>query len=105
MDAGKRKLLQKHTVSLVKHMNPELLRPVLFAKKLLTPDEAERLTLPGQTTRDKNMFILQQIPTKGRRAFDLFIEALQETMEDQPSHSELLDAIMSDEEYHRLVHP
>lgn len=85
-------------------MNPDLLRPVLYGKKLLTSDEAERLSLPGQTTRDKNMFILQQIPTKGSRAFELFLEALQETIEEEPVHSELLDAILSDEEYNRLVH-
>ena len=105
MEAGKSRLLQKHTVELVKFMNPDLLRPVLFEKRLLTRDETEQLALPGKTTRDKNMLILQHIPTKGTKAFDFFLEALQETSQEQPSHTQLLDAILSDPEYSRLVHP
>ena len=103
MEPGKSRLLQKHTVDLVKSMNPDLLRPVLFQKHLLTRDESEQLALPGKTTQDKNMFILQQIPTKGTKAFDLFLESLQETADEHPPHAELLDDIMSDSEYFQLT--
>ena len=105
MEPGKARLLQKHTVDLVKNMNPDLLRPVLFEKRLLTRDESEQLALPGKTTQDKNMFILQQIPTKGTKAFDLFLESLQETAAEHPTHAELLDDIMSDSEYFKLTRP
>ncbi|CAI8048343.1 hypothetical protein GBAR_LOCUS26685, partial [Geodia barretti] len=72
MDSLKREALRNQTVSLTDNMNPGLLGPYLYSKKLLTHDEFERLQLPTMTTRDRNLFILQKIPTKGSRAFDLF---------------------------------
>ena len=59
MDALKEEALQKQTVQLVNNMNPTLLAPYLFAKKLLNDDELERVGLLINTTRDKNLFIIQ----------------------------------------------
>ena len=59
MDSLKRESLRMQTVSLTDNMNPGLLGPYLYSKKLLTHDEFERLQLPTMTTRDRNLFILQ----------------------------------------------
>ena len=61
MDSLKREALRMQTVSLTDNMNPGLLGPYLYSKKLLTHDEFERLQLPTMTTRDRNLFILQVV--------------------------------------------
>ena len=61
MDSLKREALRMQTVSLTDNMNPGLLGPYLYSKKLLTNDEFERLQLPTMTTRDRNLFILQVV--------------------------------------------
>ena len=88
MNKHEKAALQKFTVELCKQMNPDELRPPLLAKKMLTFDQNERLgTLP--TTREKSMFILQLVPTKGSKAFELFVESLQETSDENPAHASL----------------
>ena len=72
------------------------MKQVLFAHKLLTMDELERLSLPIMTRRDKNMFILQKVPTKGRNAFDYFIDCLQSTAEANPVHLQLIKQLMDE---------
>ena len=94
MDPQKRRALQRMTVELCQHMNPDDMKRVLFSKQMLTPDELERVDLPTHTTRDKNMFILQRIPTKGMRAFDLFIDSLQETSASNPVHGDLVQQLL-----------
>lgn len=96
MDPNQRRALQKCTVELVNDMNPKALRVALYAKKMLTPDEVERLQLPVMTSRDQNMFILQKVPTKGSRAFDLFVDCLQETSEENPIHEELAEQLVKE---------
>lgn len=86
----KRRALKKCTVELCRDMNPEDLKRALFAKNLLTSNELERLSLPIMTTKEKNLFILMKIPSKGPGAFDSFVEALQATSEENPSHDELV---------------
>lgn len=94
MDSNsKQKILQKFTVELSRHMNPDDMKRSLFAKQMLTPDELERLGLPNMTTRDKNMFILTKVPGKGRQAFELFVDSLKETSEENPAHLELVELI------------
>lgn len=88
MEERKKQALRLCHVDLIKNMNPDDMKHALFARKLLTPDELERLSLP-QTTKDKNTFILQQIPRKGRDAFDLFVDCLQDTVGENPAHQEL----------------
>ena len=75
-------------------MNPDTLRPHMASKRLLTRDEQERLGLPGMTTTDKCMFILQTLPSKGRDSFDLFVDCLQETAEEVPAHLELVHQLL-----------
>ena len=76
-------------------MNPDDMRVALFAKQMLTSDEVEQLSMPGMTRRDKNMFILLKIPSKGVRAFDFFVDCLQKTAEENPRHHELVGQLLS----------
>lgn len=94
MDEKKKKALQQLHVELVNGMNPEAMKDALFAKELLTRDEFERTGLLYMTVRDKNVFILQRIPTKGKDAFDLFVDCLQDTSQENPSHRELYSKLI-----------
>ena len=88
MNKYEKAALQKCTVELCKMMNPDDLRPSLLARKMLTFDQSERLSTMA-TTREKTMFILQLVPTKGSKAFELFVESLQETSDENPTHASL----------------
>ena len=89
MDASQRQSLRRATVELVDNMDPNSLKHSMFAKNLLNMDELERLDLPIMTTRDKNLFIIKVLPTKGSKAFALFLQCLQETSGENPAHLEL----------------
>jgi len=93
---AKLRVLRRFTVDLCKNMNPDDLKVAMFAKNLLTADDLERNSLPNKTTRDKNMFILMKLPSTGRDGFDLFMECLKETGEENPAHLELLTKIMAE---------
>ncbi len=94
MDIGsKMRVLKQYTVELTDYMNPEDMKRSLFAKQLLTADELERVSLSHMTTRDKNMFILTRLPSKGRQAFDLFMDCLKETGVTNPAHLNLVSQI------------
>jgi len=98
-EEGKKKLrmLKKCTPYLMKTMNPDSMLPALFSKDLLNSDEMERLNQPHQTTRDKNLFIILAVPKKGSGAFDLFVESLKETSEENPAHNELIRLLLNQE--------
>ena len=95
---AKMKILKKFTVELTRDMNPDSMKGPLYSCQLLTADEVERLSLPTMTHRDKNMFILMKLPSKGRQAFDLFADCLKQTAEENPAHLELVKQIMSEVE-------
>lgn len=103
MDDLRRRALRELTVELSDNINPNVLAPHLFQRNLLTRDEFERLSLQTMTTQDKNLFILQvcaracavrtrvyiilllplqKLPTKGRQAFEFFVECLLQTKEE-----------------------
>ena len=88
MNKHEKAALQKLTVELCKQMNPDDMRPSLLAKKMLTYDQNERLGAMS-SMREKSMFILQLVPTKGSKAFELFVESLQETSDENPTHASL----------------
>ena len=83
----------------MRDMDPEAMKGALFAKQMLTPDEVDRLGLPTMTRRDKNLFILQKIPSKGMRAFEYFIDCLQNTSEENPVHVELVEQLVRELHY------
>ena len=74
-------------------MDPNALKVVMFSRNLLNADEMERIDLPTMTTRDKNLFILKVLPTKGSKAFGLFLGCLKETSRDNPAHLELIQKL------------
>ena len=90
----KQRALRECTVELCRDMNTEDLTEALYAKGVLTTNEVERIRLPVTTTREKNLFILTKLPSKGPKAFDYFVDALQATSRDNPAHSELVDRLM-----------
>lgn len=77
--------------TLMSTFNVEDLLPTLYAKRLLTLDECERLTNPAMpmTRQDKVSFIISLLEAKGPTAYLLFVKCLEETCEN-PSHEELL---------------
>ena len=89
MNLTEGKSLQAATVELVNNMDPNTMKCVMFSKELLNLDELERIDLPSMTTRDKNLFILKVLFTKGSRAFALFLRCLEETSRENPAHLEL----------------
>ena len=82
-------------MELGRDMNPDDMKAVLYAKGVLTTDEMDRLELPTMTTKDKNIFILLKIPSKGLDAFGIFIDALQATSKENPAHQELIDLLLA----------
>ena len=89
MNSAQRQSLRAATVELVNSMDPNTLKHVMFARNLLNADELERIDLPIMTIRDKNLFILKVLPTKGSQAFGLFLGCLEETSRENPAHLEL----------------
>lgn len=95
-DGGRKKklaALRKCTVELSESMNAEDMTTTLYANNMLTKDEVDELRIP-QSTRNRNLYILLKVPSKGLRAFDYFVDALQATSWDNPSHKELVDLLM-----------
>ena len=95
MEQKKADALRRSTVDLVQYMNPDQLKAALYAKGLLTDDELERLGLLTMTTREKNMFIVTRLPSKGPNHFDIFIDCLQETTHGHPAHEDLIRTLLS----------
>ena len=95
MNSEQRKSLREATVQLVDNMDPNSLKHVMYARKLLNGDELERIDLPNMTTKDKNLFIIKTLPTKGSRAFGLFLGCLEETGRENPAHLELKQLLES----------
>ena len=92
----KLRAIKKCFVELNKDMNPEDMMPELYSRKLLTKNEMERLGLPLMTRSEKNTFILIRLQSKGKGAFDYFVDALQATSEENPAHSELVDLLLKE---------
>ena len=92
----KLKVIRKCFVELVRNMNPIDVKDHLYAKRMLTSDELDRLGLPIMTTRDKNTLILMKLESNGSGAFDAFVDTLQATSEENPAHAELVELLVSE---------
>ncbi len=91
----KLKALRECTVELCRDMNTDDLTAALYAKGMLTTNEVQKLGLPIMTNREKNLFIVTKLPSKGPNAFEYFVDALQTTSRENPVHSELIDRLLS----------
>jgi hypothetical protein len=89
MDSLEKQALRAATVELVNNMDPNSMKQIMFSRNLLNMDELERIDLPTMTTRDKNLFIIRVLPTKGSRAFPLFLRCLEDTSRENPAHLEI----------------
>ena len=68
-------------------MIPEAMKGALFAKQMLTPDEVDRLNWPTNHDEKRQESLHPPEDTlKGMRAFEYFIDCLQNTSEEK-SHS------------------
>ena len=86
--------LRECAVELCRDMNTDDLTAALYAKGLLTTDEVEMLGLPIKTNREKNLYIVTKLPSKGPKAFKIFVEALKSTSVENPVHCDLVELIL-----------
>ncbi|XP_069774957.1 caspase-9-like isoform X1 [Narcine bancroftii] len=78
MEESQRKLLQKHRVTLVINLRPEALYGPLVEKGIFTEDMIEEVKASG-TRRDQARQLINDLQTRGTRAFPAFLESLEET--------------------------
>ena len=93
-EAKKMRAVRACTVELCRDMNTGDLTAALYAKGLLTTDEVEMLGLPIKTNREKNLYIVTKLPSKGSKAFEMFVECLKSTSEENPVHNDLVQLIL-----------
>ncbi|XP_038677990.1 caspase-9 isoform X3 [Scyliorhinus canicula] len=78
MDEVQRKILQRHRVRLVTSLRPDPLYDPLVAKEIFTQDMIEEIKNSG-TRRDQARQLVNDLQTRGTRAFPAFLESLEET--------------------------
>ncbi|XP_013857242.1 caspase-9 [Austrofundulus limnaeus] len=78
MDEYHKKILQKNRVNLVTSLDPSNLYDALLAKGVFTQDMIDEIKSSG-TRRDQARQLVRDLETRGRRAFPIFLECLQET--------------------------
>ena len=69
-------------------MDTNTLLPFLSQKHLLTTEDWEVLSNPYKARAERNKHLLSILPTKGEKAFELFVKCLEEENE-HLSHHEL----------------
>ena len=74
---------------LIQYMDTNELLPFLIREQLVTTDESEVLTNPYKTRKEKNLYLLSKLPTKGENAFELFLKCLEESNE-HSGHAKLV---------------
>ncbi|XP_042347807.1 caspase-9 [Plectropomus leopardus] len=89
MEESHRKTLRSNRSTLVKELNPSDLYDGLLEKGVFTQDMIDEIKNAG-TRRDQARQLVQDLETRGGRAFPLFLECLQET--DQHSLAERLQS-------------
>ncbi|XP_005730782.1 caspase-9 isoform X2 [Pundamilia nyererei] len=87
MDEIHKKILQRNRSNLVKDLDPSKLYDGLLEKGIFTQDMIDEIQSAG-TRRNQARQLVQDLETRGSRAFPLFLQCLQET--GQESLAELL---------------
>ncbi|XP_017266709.1 caspase-9 [Kryptolebias marmoratus] len=77
MEEQHRKILQRNRINLVRDLEPSNFYEALLEKGVFTQDNVDEIKNSG-TRRDQARKLLQVLETRGRRAFPLFLECLQE---------------------------
>uniref|UniRef100_UPI0037E7CC4F caspase-9 n=1 Tax=Semicossyphus pulcher TaxID=241346 RepID=UPI0037E7CC4F len=89
MEERHRKILQRNRTNLVRGLDPLNLYDCLFEKGVFTQDMIDEIKCSG-TRLEQARKLVQDLETRGSRAFPLFLECLQET--GQHSLAELLQS-------------
>ena len=95
LDPNLRKILQKHHNDIASSVQLQHLLPILRDKGLVTDPEFESLlTTTAESSYEKNKKMVSIILQKGRKAFDLFVKALQNE-KDHIGHKSLADTLVA----------
>lgn len=78
MEAAQKKLLQNNRVTLARELCLDEVCQILIAGNILS-DQMVEVIESKQSTFERNVMFLRKLPTRGPLAFDLFIQALNET--------------------------
>nr|ABC70998.1 caspase-9 [Dicentrarchus labrax]ABC70999.1 caspase-9 [Dicentrarchus labrax] len=78
MEDRYRKILQRNRTNLVRDLDPSKLYDGLLEKGVFTQDMIDEIKSSG-TRREQASQLVRDLETRGRRAFPLFVECLQET--------------------------
>ncbi|XP_033943362.1 caspase-9 [Pseudochaenichthys georgianus] len=89
MEERQKKILQRNRTSLVRDLDPSNLYDGLIEKGVFTQDMIDEIKSSG-TRRDQARQLVQDLETRGSRAFPLFLDCLQEA--GQHSLAELLQS-------------
>ena len=95
LDPNLRKILQKRQNDIASSVQLQHLLPILRDKGLVTDPEFESLSMTtAESSYDKNKRLVSIILQKGKKAFDLFVKALQNE-KDHIGHKSLADTLVA----------
>uniref|UniRef100_A0A3Q2XLY3 Caspase 9, apoptosis-related cysteine peptidase n=1 Tax=Hippocampus comes TaxID=109280 RepID=A0A3Q2XLY3_HIPCM len=105
MEDHHKKILQRYRINIVTSLDPSCLYDRLLQKGVFTQDMIEKIKSSG-TRRDQARQLARDLPTRGSRAFPLFLECLQAS--EQHTLAELLQSgapAVQGSMSNRLIHP
>ena len=96
LDADLRDILQGLQSELALTIQLNALLPILRSKRLVTQSESQQLSSDGkESDLEKNRKLIRIIIGKGEKAYDLFVEALQEE-QDHLGHESLAKKLIDE---------
>ena len=95
LDPNLRKILQKHQNDIASSVQLQHLLPILRHKGLVTDPEFESLSMTtAESSYEKNKKMVSIILQKGKKAYDLFLKALQNE-KDHIGHKSLAETLVA----------
>ena len=70
-------ILQKYHVRLIADLEPESVAPYLWAERIISDDDREKILLTKTTRGKKSGILLGMLQRRGQQAFLKFVEALE----------------------------
>ncbi len=90
MTTKHRKQLVMNRVQFVKDLDTEGVIPYLIQEEVINQDMADRV-MANTTQRNRNAAFLDLLPTRGDRAYGIFVDILKNSEAQQPWLAELLE--------------
>ena len=87
--SSKWRYVDEHFSKIIYTLNVKQLMPLLIEKGLLTPSEREELDKLQGLQHDQNKHLLQILPRKGEKSYELFLQCLREE-EEHMGHQDIL---------------